>query len=190
MSKVREYIDKYLEETAQIVQAIDRSAIEKAIDILWKLRRKNGCLYILGVGGGAGNASHAVNDFRKIAGIKACAPTDNVSELTAWTNDTSWEAFFENWLKTTQLQPEDCLLIFSVGGGTVHTSYNLVKAMEYAKKIGAAIISVVSRDGGRAGKLSDACVHIPVVCGDRITPHCEEWQAVVWHLMANALASS
>lgn len=185
----REYIDIYLAETAEIVKFIDRKAIDKAIDILNDVRKNNGCLYILGVGGGAGNASHAVNDFRKIAGIKAYAPTDNVSELTAWVNDVSWEAVFENWLKVSQPEAEDCLLIFSVGGGSENTSKNLVKAMEYARKQGSRIISVVSRDGGHAGKVSDACILIPVVSGERITPHCEGWQAVVWHLMVNALAA-
>lgn len=185
----RKYIDTYLAETAKIIESIDRNAIEKAIEILLDVQEKNGCLYILGVGGGAGNASHAVNDFRKIAGIKAYAPTDNVSELTAWVNDVSWEAVFENWLKVSRLEPEDCLLIFSVGGGSGSTSKNLVEAMKYAKKQGSRIISVVSRDGGYAGKVSDACVLIPIISGERITPHCEGWQAVVWHLMVNALVS-
>jgi D-sedoheptulose 7-phosphate isomerase len=189
MSATKKYIDTYLAETAEIIQSIDRSSIEKAIEILHDVRKKNGCLYILGVGGGAGNASHAVNDFRKITGIKAYAPTDNVSELTAWVNDVSWESVFENWLKVSRLKPEDCLLIFSVGGGSGNTSKNLVKAMDYARKQGSRIISVVSRDGGHAGKVSDACVLIPVVSGERITPHCEGWQAVVWHLMVNALVS-
>jgi D-sedoheptulose 7-phosphate isomerase len=184
---VKEYIDTYLAETGEIVKSIDRIAIKKAIDILREMRKSKGCLYILGVGGGAGNASHAVNDFRKIAGIKAYAPTDNVSELTAWVNDVSWESVFENWLKVSRLDPKDCLLIFSVGGGSENTSKNLVKAMEYAQKQGSRIISVVSRDGGHAGKVSDACVLIPVVSRERITPHCEGWQAVVWHLMVNAL---
>lgn len=187
VSPTMEYIDTYLAETGQIIQAIDRDSIAKAIEILRAVRQKNGCLYILGVGGGAGNASHAVNDFRKIAGIKSYAPTDNVSELTAWVNDVSWEAVFENWLQVSQPKPEDCLLIFSVGGGSEHTSQNLVRAMEYARKQGSHIISVVSRDGGHAGKISDACILIPVVSGTRITPHCEGWQAVVWHLMVNAL---
>lgn len=186
---IKKYIDTYLAETKDITQSIDRDAIAEAIKILREVRKKGGCLYILGVGGGAGNASHAVNDFRKIAGIKAYAPTDNVSELTAWVNDVSWEAVFENWLKVSHPKPEDCLLIFSVGGGSGNTSKNLVKAMEYAKKQGSRIISVVSRDGGHAGKVSDACILIPVVSKERITPHCEGWQAVVWHLMVNAMVS-
>jgi len=187
VSPTMEYIDTYLAETGQIIQAIDRNSIAKAIEILRAVRQNNGCLYILGVGGGAGNASHAVNDFRKIAGIKSYAPTDNVSELTAWVNDVSWEAVFENWLQVSRPKPEDCLLIFSVGGGSERTSQNLVRAMEYARQQGSHIISVVSRDGGHAGKISDACILIPVVSGARITPHCEGWQAVVWHLMVNAL---
>lgn len=187
--RAKEYIDTYLAETGEIVKSIDRNAIEKAIDILREVRNNNGCLYILGVGGGAGNASHAVNDFRKIAGIKAHAPTDNVSELTAWVNDVSWESAFENWLKVSPPEPEDCLLIFSVGGGSENTSKNLIKAMDYARKRGSRIISVVSRDGGHAGRVSDACVLIPVVSGERITPHCEGWQAVIWHLMVNALVT-
>jgi len=186
---LKEYIDTYLAETGEIVKYINRNAIEKAIKILRDVREKNGCIYILGVGGGAGNASHAVNDFRKMAKIKAYAPTDNVSELTAWVNDVNWEAVFENWLKVSCPKPEDCLLIFSVGGGSGNTSKNLVKAMEYAKEQGTRIISVVSRDGGHAGKVSDACVLIPVVSKERITPHCEEWQSVVWHLIVNALVS-
>jgi D-sedoheptulose 7-phosphate isomerase len=186
---VKEYIDTYLAETCEIARSINRNAIAEAIEILREVRQKNGCIYILGVGGGAGNASHAVNDFRKIAKIKAYAPTDNVSELTAWVNDVSWEAVFENWLKVSCIKPEDCLLIFSVGGGSENTSKNLVKAMEYAKRKGSRIISVVSRAGGHAGKVSDACILIPVVSGERITPHCEGWQAVVWHLMVNALVS-
>ncbi len=186
---VKNYIDTYLAETGEIAKSVNRNAIAKAIDILCEVRQKNGCIYILGVGGGAGNASHAVNDFRKIAKIKAYAPTDNVSELTAWVNDVSWEAVFENWLQVSCVKPEDCLLIFSVGGGSENTSKNLVKAMEYAKREGSRIISVVSRDGGYAGKVSDACILIPVVSGERITPHCEGWQAVVWHLMVNALVS-
>lgn len=181
------YINTYLEETQKIINQIDRNAIAKAIQVLEKTRSNKGRLFILGVGGSAGNASHAVNDFRKIAGIESYAPTDNVSELTAWTNDNGFEYIFCNWLKTSKLNSNDALLIFSVGGGSATTSRNLVMAMDYAKEVGANIISIVSRDGGHALKVSDAGVLVPVVAQERITPHAEGWQAVLWHLMVNAL---
>lgn len=184
---INEYITTYLDETRQIVNLLDTNALEKSIKILKDLQKNEGRLFILGVGGGAGHASHAVNDFRKIAGIETYAPTDNVSELTAWVNDVGWEVVFVNWLKTSRLQSRDILLIFSVGGGSEHTSKNLVNAINYAKEIGSKMIAVVSRDGGYAGKNADAVVLIPVVSQERITPHCEGWQAVVWHLLVNAL---
>src|SRR5262249_54931729 len=135
----------------------------------------------------AANASHATNDFRKIAGIETYCPTDNAAELTAWTNDVGWEVVFESWLATSRLCQRDVLLVFSVGGGSATTSPNLVRAMHLAKSAGARIISVVSRDGGAAAQLSDACICIPVVAPERITPHAEGWQAVVWHLLVNAM---
>jgi D-sedoheptulose 7-phosphate isomerase len=141
----------------------------------------------LGVGGSAANASHAVNDFRKIAGIEAYAPTDNVAELTAWTNDESWECVFARWLEGSRLQARDVLLVLSVGGGSERASLNLVRAMEYAKNIGAEITAIVSRDGGKARELADAHLLIPVVSNERITPHAEGWQTVIWHLLVNCI---
>jgi D-sedoheptulose 7-phosphate isomerase len=181
------YIRQYLNETARIAETIDREAIQRAVRLLVELRGRKGRLFILGVGGSAANASHAVNDFRKIAGIEAYAPTDNVAELTAWTNDESWECVFANWLKGSRVGPNDALLIFSVGGGSATASLNLVRAMEYARKVGAPIMAVVSRDGGKAKELADAAVLIPVVSQERITPHAEGWQAVIWHLLVNCI---
>lgn len=186
---INEYVTVYLNETKQIVDLLDRDALEKSIRILKNLQNKHGRLFILGVGGGAGHASHAVNDFRKIAGIETYAPTDNVSELTAWVNDVGWEVVFFNWLKTSRLHSNDVLLIFSVGGGSERTSKNLVNAINYAKELGVKMIAVVSRDGGHAGKNADAVILIPVIAEERITPHCEGWQAVVWHLLVNALVT-
>ena len=183
------YIDSYLAETVRIAESLDRAALGSALDLLARLKASGGRLFILGVGGSAGNASHAVNDFRKIAGIEAYAPTDNVSELTAWTNDVGWEVVFERWLKTSKLNAKDCVLVFSVGGGSATTSRNLVLAMEHAKSVGASILSIVSRDGGKARELGDVTVLIPVVAQDRITPHAEGWQGVVWHLLVNGLGS-
>ncbi|MBA3872814.1 MAG: SIS domain-containing protein [Anaerolineae bacterium] len=187
MPNSTDYIKTFLTETQQIAQEIDQHAISQAIDILQTVKNDGGRLFILGVGGSAGNASHAVNDFRKIANIESYAPTDNVSELTAWVNDSSWEVTFINWLKTSHLKPSDMLLVLSVGGGSATTSLNLVRAMEYGQTVGAKIISIVSRDGGRAKQLSDVCILVPVVSAERITPHAESWQAVIWHLMVNAL---
>lgn len=183
----KKYVDTYLSETEEIVKKIDRSAIAKAAEILKNLQQNNGRMFILGVGGSAGNASHAVNDFRKIAGIETYAPTDNVSELTARVNDECWEDVFFNWLKTSKLGANDCLLIFSVGGGSETASLNLVQAMKLAKEVGAKIVSIVSRDGGYAAQASDACVLVPVVSDERITPHAEGWQGVIWHLLVNAI---
>lgn len=183
------YIDTYLEETGAIARLLDRTEIASALVRLHRLKKEGGRLFILGVGGSAGNASHAVNDFRKIAGIEAYAPTDNVSELTAWTNDVGWEVVFERWLKTSRLNKKDCLLIFSVGGGSAITSRNLVLAMEHANSVGASILSVVSRDGGRARELGEVTILIPVVSQDRITPHAEGWQGIIWHLLVNGLGA-
>lgn len=183
------YIRQFLEETRQIAATIDQQAIAAAIEQLRQLRQREGRLFILGVGGSAGNASHAVNDFRKIAQIEAYAPTDNVSELTAWVNDASWEVVFSSWLKESRLNARDMLLIYSVGGGSPTTSRNLVLAMEYAKSLNCPIVSIVSRDGGSAKLLSDVTILVPVVHPDRITPHAESWQAVIWHLLVNALAA-
>lgn len=184
-----DYISTYLAETIRIAETVDRATIASALSLLNRLKASGGRLFILGVGGSAGNASHAVNDFRKIAGIEAYAPTDNVSELTAWTNDVGWEVVFERWLKTSKLNAKDCLLVFSVGGGSATTSRNLVNAMEHAKTVGASILSIVSRDGGKAKELGDVTVLIPVVAQERITPHAEGWQGVIWHLLVNGLGT-
>jgi len=187
MSNSSSYVKQFLVETQKIAEQIDQVSIDQAIDVLQTLKNTGGRLFILGVGGSAGNASHAVNDFRKIANIETYAPTDNVSELTAWVNDSSWEVTFINWLKTSRLKSTDAIMVLSVGGGSPTTSLNLVRAMEYGKEVGAKIISIVSRDGGRAKQLSDVCILVPVVSAERITPHAESWQAVIWHLMVNAL---
>jgi D-sedoheptulose 7-phosphate isomerase len=181
------YIRQYLKETAEIAASVDQAMIAKAAGILAGLKESGGRLFILGVGGSAANASHAVNDFRKIAGIEAYAPTDNVAELTAWTNDESWECVFVNWLRGSRLCSRDALLVFSVGGGSKTASLNLVRAMEYARETGTRILAVVSRDGGRARELADAAVLIPVVSPERITPHAEGWQGVIWHLLVNCI---
>jgi D-sedoheptulose 7-phosphate isomerase len=183
----QKYIGAYLDETTRIAATIDRRALEAAIEELRGLKRREGRLFILGVGGSAGNASHAVNDFRKIGGLEAYAPTDNVSELTAWTNDASWDVVFSEWLRESRLTAKDALLVYSVGGGSLTVSRNLALAMDYAKSTGSRVLSIVSRDGGHAKKVSDVCVLIPVVHPERITPHAEGWQAVVWHLLVNAL---
>lgn len=188
--KKREYIDLYLEETKRIIEALDRKAIEKAVSILEQVKRTQGRLFILGVGGSAANASHAVNDFRKIGGIETYAPTDNVSELTARTNDEGWETTFSEWLKISRLCEKDALMVFSVGGGSEMTSLNIVNALKLGKERGAKVISVVSRDGGYSKRVSNACVLVPVISEERITPHAEGWQGIIWHLMVNALGKT
>jgi D-sedoheptulose 7-phosphate isomerase len=187
--QAQSYIETYLAETVSIAHSVDRTGIARAIEILRDLRSGSGRLFVLGVGGSAANASHATNDFRKIAGIETYCPTDNAAELTAWTNDVGWEVVFEAWLKTSRIGPADGLLVFSVGGGSATTSQNLVRAMQLAKQVGAKIVSVVSRDGGVAAMLSDACVLVPVVAQERITPHAEGWQGIIWHLLVNAVAA-
>ncbi|MBR6451596.1 MAG: SIS domain-containing protein [Lachnospiraceae bacterium] len=183
----KEYVEQYLKETVTIAQTVDQDEIEKRIGILKEVRKNEGRLFILGVGGSAANASHAVNDFRKIGGIETYAPTDNVSELTARTNDEGWETTFVEWLKTSRLNGKDAVMVFSVGGGSETTSLNIVNALKLAKERGAKVISVVSRNGGYAKQASDSCVLIPVVDDKRITPHAEGWQGVIWHLMVNAI---
>jgi D-sedoheptulose 7-phosphate isomerase len=177
----------FLAEAAEIAAKLDVASIEKAADLLASTRASGGRLFILGVGGSAANASHAVNDFRKIAGLEAYAPTDNVSELTARANDEGWSSIFDSWLRTSRLRSNDLLLIFSVGGGSVekNVSPNLVAALKYAKSVGAKIIGVVGRDGGYTATVADACVLIPVVNSAHITPHTEAFQAVVWHLLVS-----
>ena len=182
------YTGQYLTETVTIAQTIDQSEIVKSIQILSGLKNSGGRLFILGVGGSAGNASHAVNDFRKLAGIEAYAPTDNVSELTARINDEGWSTSFSKWLEVSRIGEKDALLILSVGGGSVSASPNIVEAIDLAASRGAKIVAIVSRDGGHAKRRADACVLVPVVYNNRITPHAEGWQGVVWHLIVNAIA--
>ncbi|MCR4739109.1 MAG: SIS domain-containing protein [Lachnospiraceae bacterium] len=183
----KDYIDSYLEETKKIVETVDREQIKKGIEILRETRDKGGRLFILGVGGSAANASHAVNDFRKIGKIETYAPTDNVSELTARTNDEGWETTFSEWLKTSRINEKDTIMVFSVGGGSETTSLNIVNALKLGKENNSKVISIVSRTGGYSKEVSDACILIPVVNDKRITPHAEGWQGVIWHLMVNAL---
>lgn len=183
----KDYIEQYLKETITIAKTISKEEIEKGVNILKETRDKEGRLFILGVGGSAANASHAVNDFRKIGGIETYAPTDNVSELTARTNDEGWETTFTEWLKISHIRSNDTVMVFSVGGGSQTTSLNIVNALKLAKEKGAKVISIVSRTGGYSKEVSDACVLVPVVDDKRITPHAEGWQGVVWHLMVNAI---
>jgi len=181
------FSSQFLKEAAEIVGSLDTAVIDHAVALLADTRRRNGRLFILGVGGSAANASHAVNDFRKIAGIEAYAPTDNVSELTARTNDEGWAGVFEGWLRVSQLRADDTILVFSVGGGNVEkqVSPNLVAALQFAKQAGSKIIGIVGRDGGFTAKVADACVIIPTVNPAHVTPHTEAFQAVVWHLMVS-----
>lgn len=181
------YINQYLDEAIKIIEQLDSTKIENMVALLVKVREDGGRLFFLGVGGGAGNASHAVNDFRKIAGIEAYAPTDNVSELTARTNDDGWESVFVKWLKVSKLSANDMVFVFSVGGGNLekNISANIVKALEYARSTGAKICGIVGRDGGYTAKVADACVIIPVLNKDTVTPHTESFQALVWHLLVS-----
>jgi D-sedoheptulose 7-phosphate isomerase len=181
------FIKQYLEETSQIAAKLDLAPIEKLIGLLVETRKAGGRLFILGVGGSAGNASHAVNDFRKITGMEAYAPTDNVSELTARTNDEGWASVFVEWLKGSKLRAEDMLLVFSVGGGNKekNVSPNLVEALSYGKEIGCSIGGIVGPKGGYTAEVADACVLVPEASPQRITPHSESFQAVIWHLLVS-----
>jgi len=181
------YARQHMEEAVRIIQQLDVSAVEKMADLLAELKASGGLLFFLGVGGSACNFSHAVNDFRKIVGIEAYAPTDNVSELTARTNDEGWATIFVEWLKVSRLTAKDCVFVLSVGGGNLekNISPNLVTALQHAKSVGAKITGVVGRDGGYTAKVADACVIIPTVNPDTITPHSEAFQAVVWHLLVS-----
>jgi len=181
------YITKYLSEVAQIIERLDTTAIEKTVDIIVDTRARGGRLFILGVGGGAGHASHAVCDFRKIAGIEAYAPSDNVSELTARINDEGWETAYAAWLAGSRLRSDDLVLVFSVGGGDLerNISRNLVRALEYTRDVGAKIVGVVGRSGGYTAKVADACVVVPTVNAESVTPHTETLQAVIWHLLVS-----
>jgi D-sedoheptulose 7-phosphate isomerase len=178
---------EYLAESVKVIQQIDGEQIEKMASLLAEVRERSGRLFILGVGGSAGNASHAVNDFRKICGIEAYAPTDNVSELTARVNDDGWASVFENWLKVSKLRRDDLVFILSVGGGNLekNVSPNLVAALKLAKEAGAKVIGIVGRDGGYTAKVADACAIIPTVNATHITPHTEAFQAIVWHLLVS-----
>jgi D-sedoheptulose 7-phosphate isomerase len=183
MQKVATFFDSYFAEAKAVLESIDAASAEAVAERLAVLRESQGRLFILGVGGSAGNASHAVNDFRKIAGIESYAPTDNVSELTARVNDDGWPTVFEEWLKVSRLSDRDAILVFSVGGGNLqkNVSPNLVKALDYAKRVGATVLGIVGRDGGYTAKVADACVIVPTVNEAHITPHSEAFQAVVWH---------
>ena len=181
------FAETFLAEASEIIRLIDTRQVEKMAGVLANTKQRGGRLFILGVGGGAGHAGHAVNDFRKIVGIESYAPTDNVSELTARVNDEGWETVFKEWLKTSRLNNKDALLVFSVGGGSLdhNVSPNLVRALQLAKEVGASIVGVVGRDGGYTAKVADACVVVPTVNKEAVTPHTEAFQAVIWHLLVS-----
>jgi len=181
------YADHYLQEASEIIRRLDTTAIEEVALLLAHIKADGGRLFFLGVGGSAANCSHAVNDFRKIAGIECYAPTDNVAELTARTNDEGWESVFAGWLKVSRLSSKDALFIMSVGGGDVerNISPNLVRAVQLAKAVGAKVIGVVGRDGGFTARAADACIIVPTVNAETITPHSEEFQALIWHLLVS-----
>lgn len=181
------FSDRHISETIQILNQIDSKLVEKLVDFLVDLKLRKGRLFVLGVGGSAGNSSHAVNDFRKLAGIEAYAPSDNISELTARANDEGWNTIFSGWLKVSNLGKNDCLFILSVGGGSKESnvSVNLVEAIDYAIEVGAGVTGIVGRDGGHTARNSDTCVVIPVVNPDAVTPHSESFQAIIWHLLVS-----
>jgi D-sedoheptulose 7-phosphate isomerase len=181
------YTAQYFEEATKILTLLDQSAVERTADLLLELRERSGRLFLLGVGGGAGHASHAVCDFRKIAQIEAYAPSDNVSELTARVNDEGWDTCYANWLRGSRLSEEDMVFVFSVGGGDARNniSANLVRALEHAQEVGATICGVVGRDGGYTARVADSCVLVPVVNPSGITPHTESFQAMIWHLLVS-----
>jgi D-sedoheptulose 7-phosphate isomerase len=181
------HTEQYIADAREILSRLDVAAIERMTALLLGLRTRNGRLFILGVGGSAANASHAVNDFRKIADIEAYAPTDNVSELTARVNDESWETVFANWLRGSRLNDQDMLFVLSVGGGDLqrNISANLVRALQYAREVGAQVIGIVGRNGGYTAEVADACVVVPTVNTETVTPHAEAFQAVVWHLLVS-----
>ncbi len=184
---VSDYTEMYLKEVVQVTESLDREQVEAMVEILTDLREREGRLFVLGVGGGAGNANHAVNDFRKIVGIESYTPTDNASELTARVNDEGWETSFGRWLEVSRLRESDAVLVFSVGGGDEERgiSANIVHALRLAKERGSKIIGVVGRNGGFTKQVADACVVIPTVNAETVTPHTEAFQAVVWHLIVS-----
>jgi D-sedoheptulose 7-phosphate isomerase len=181
------FAQDFLAEVQQVAAQLDTAAIERCVDELARVRERGGRLFILGVGGSAANASHAVNDFRKICGFEAYAPTDNVSELTARTNDEGWATIFAEWLKGSRLNAKDGVLVFSVGGGSVEKNVipNLVTAIQLARKVSASVIGVVGRDGGFTAREATACVIVPTVNSNHVTPHSEAFQAVLWHLFVS-----
>jgi D-sedoheptulose 7-phosphate isomerase len=181
------FVQQYLQEVRQMVDQLDADTLEKMAELLAAIRDRSGRLFILGVGGSAANASHAVNDFRKICGLECYTPTDNVSELTARTNDDGWQSVFVEWLKGSRLTPSDAILVLSVGGGDAerNVSPNLVAALDFAKKTGASILGIVGRDGGYTARVADACVILPTVNAAHVTPHSEAFQAVIWHLLVS-----
>ena len=181
------YTSQYIQEVTDILNRLDTTVIDRMIELLVALRERNGRLFFLGVGGSAANASHAVNDFRKLAGIEAYTPTDNVSELTARVNDESWESVFVNWLRGSRLSASDMVFVLSVGGGNLerNISPNLVRALEYAREVGATICGIVGRDGGFTAQVADACAIVPTVNPKTVTPHTESFQAVIWHLLVS-----
>lgn len=181
------YVKQYFDEAVSILERLDQTAVGRTADLLLALRERSGRLFLIGVGGGAGHASHAVCDFRKIAGIEAYAPSDNVSELTARVNDEGWDTCYANWLRGSRLNKSDMVFVFSVGGGDANKniSSNLVRALEYAREVGATICGVVGRDGGYTAQVANACVIVPVVNPSTITPHTESFQALIWHLLVS-----
>jgi D-sedoheptulose 7-phosphate isomerase len=181
------HITRYLAEAREILDQLDVDAIESLVDRLRQVRESRGRLFFVGSGGGAGHASHAVNDFRKLAGFEAYSPSDNVSELTARVNDEGWDAAYEGWLRASRFSADDGLFVFSVGGGDSerNISPNLVRCLELAREVGATVCGVVGRDGGETARVADACVVIPVVNAETVTPHTEAFQAVIWHLLVS-----
>lgn len=181
------YSKQHLDESIEITRAINPEIIEKIVDLLADVKSAGGRLFVLGVGGSAANAGHAVNDFRKLAGIETYAPTDNVAELTARTNDEGWQTVFSGWLKVSQLSAKDCLFILSVGGGNKekNVSLNLIEAIDLAKEVGARVTGIVGRDGGYTAQKADVCLVVPTVNSGTVTPHSESFQTVIWHLMVS-----
>ena len=181
------HAEQYFSEAAQICSMIDADKVEEMVSLLSQVRECGGRLFVLGVGGSAANCAHAVNDFRKLCGIETYAPTDNVSELTARTNDEGWETVFEGWLKISKLNDKDAVLVFSVGGGNAekNVSMNIIQALKYAKQQGSSILGIVSRDGGYTASVGDVVIIVPTVHPDRVTPHAEGFQAVVWHCLVS-----
>jgi len=187
MSRQKLFAAQYLDEAKQIIDQLDAAAMEKMTQLLVNLRERGGRLFLVGVGGGAGHAGHAVNDFRKLAGIESYSPSDNISELTARTNDEGWDTTYSAWMRVSKLSSDDMLFVFSVGGGDLekNISPNIVRAVSYAKEVGANVIGVLGRDGGYTASVADACVVVPTVNKEMVTPHTESFQALVWHLLVS-----